>query len=58
MLNNEQFYTIQELADMWKMKVGFIRKEIRNGKLECKHFGRSVRVSQKQLAQYMENFVN
>ena len=57
MSNKEQYYTVKDLSEMWKMKIGFIRKEIRNGKLQCDHFGRFVRISQEQLNEYIENYV-
>ena len=52
----EEYYTPNDLAEMWKMKIGFIRKEIRLGKLECIHFGRSVRITKEQVSAYLRNY--
>lgn len=58
MPNDDQYYEIKDLVQKWKMKEGFIRKQIRTGKLQCKHFGRSVRISHKQANDYIQNFVD
>ncbi len=52
----DAYYTPKELAEMWKMKIGFIRKEIRLGKLECIHFGRSVRITKEQISAYLRKY--
>lgn len=52
----DEYYTPKELAEMWKMKIGFVRGEIRDGKLQCRHFGRSVRITKEQVTAYIENF--
>lgn len=54
----DEYYTPKELAELWKMKIGFIRQEIRDGKLQCKHFGRSVRITKEQATAYIENFTD
>ena len=55
---DDKWYTPKELAEMWKMKMGFIRGEIRDGKIECHHFGRSVRITKEQVIAYIENYTN
>ena len=53
---DDEYYTPKEIAELWKMSIGFIRKEIREGKLKCKHRGRSVRITKEQLTAYEENY--
>lgn len=54
----DEYYTPKELAELWKMKMGFIRGEIRDGKLQCRRFGRSVRITKEQVIAYIENYTN
>lgn len=53
---SDEYYTPKDLAEKWKMKIGFVRGEIRKGKLQCKHFGRSVRITKEQVIEYIENY--
>ena len=53
----EKHYDIKYLMEKWNMKEGFLRKEIRNGRLECKHIGSSVKFTESQIKSYYENYV-
>ena len=55
---SEEYYTPKDLAKMWKMSMGFIRKEIKGGRLTPEKYGRSLRFTKEEVIAYIENYTN
>ena len=53
---SEEYYTPKELADLWKMSISFIRKEIREGRLTPEKYGKCLRFTKEQVIAYIEKF--
>ncbi len=51
---NEKRYTVRELSERTNMSKGFWRKQINLGNIEAEYFGRSVRVTEAALNDYLE----
>ena len=47
-------YTVPEAAAVLKMAPKFVYKKTRDGEIKCCHFGRSVRITEAQLQEYLE----
>jgi excisionase family DNA binding protein len=48
----QEFYTIAEIAERWRVSVRHVRRQIENGNLKVTRFGKAVRVSAANLALY------
>ncbi len=46
--------TVKEVATKLKISLGAVYKAISAGDLECHRFGKSIRISQQQLDEYMK----
>lgn len=47
-------YTVPEAAAILKMQPKFVYNKTRSGEIKCCHFGRSVRITEAQLQEYLE----
>ena len=47
-------YTVSEAAAILKMRTNFVYDKCRSGEIKCCHFGRSVRITEAQLRDYLE----
>lgn len=50
----EELYTVKEVAERLKLSDRTIRRYIREGKLECVRFARSVRITSGQLDKFLK----
>jgi excisionase family DNA binding protein len=41
---DKEWYTIEELANMWELKISTVRTYVRTGQLEAVRFGNTYRV--------------
>ena len=60
-MENEKFYTSQEIADRLGLKLGTIQKYVREGKLNAVRLGGSrkiIRVSESELRRFTETLKN
>lgn len=48
----QEFYTIAEIADRWRVSVRHVRRQIECERLKVTRFGKAVRVSAANLALY------
>ena len=47
-------FTVKEIATKLTISIGTVYKAINAGDLECHRFGKSIRISAKQLSDYLE----
>lgn len=47
-------YTVKEVASKLKISVGAVYKAIASADLECYRFGKTIRISQEQLNEFLE----
>lgn len=50
-----RLYSVRDVAEAWGMSERSIRRAIADGRLQCTRIGRSVRMSENQIAQFLED---
>ena len=48
----QEFYTVSEIAERWRVSIRHVRRQIESGKLKVTRFGKAVRVAAADLALY------
>lgn len=51
---DKEWYTVEELAVMWELKISTIRAYIRTGQLEAVRFGNTYRVHRDAMNKFIE----
>lgn len=48
-MNDKQFYSIEEVANLFRLSVGTVRQLVRNGDIQAIRLGRTYRISSETL---------
>jgi excisionase family DNA binding protein len=51
---DKEWYTVEELAAMWELKISTIRAYIRTGQLEAVKFGNTYRVHKDSIQKFIQ----
>ena len=55
MEKKQEFYTLQEIADLLQVNVQTVRRKVREGKIKALYLGKSYRVSRAALEEYFNS---
>lgn len=48
-IGNKAFFKVQEVADLLRVNHKTLREELRNGTIDCKRIGRTIRIPRKEV---------
>jgi excisionase family DNA binding protein len=51
---DKEWYTIEELAKMWELKVSTVRAYVRTGQLEAVRFGNTYRIHKDAVEKFID----